>query len=334
MSSARLLWVYAFASSVCLTALVPQTNATNVPITFEEPTYSATFTHSDLPAGTINTQDGWDALAGLGVGNMNVTVNNPIAGTQSLLVNNSSNSSGAASVRGQTSGLLDVTTPTSMSWLVRVDTLGAGVPAAATSRGVEFGITPDPVAGSTPLTIIFNDAGNLQYYNTSNTNFAGDPTYALGTVYRVEIANISDSAGTYDATIFDNGTNGQVAQVLAAPLQVPVGTAGVHFYALRRGNTTGNAMVDNITALSVSGLPGDFNLDGVVDAADYVQWRKDTPEDQNKYDEWRIHFGEGESMEVGASLGAALPVPEPATIVLIGMLCALAAMRLRSRSSN
>ena len=40
-------------------------------------------------------------------------------------------------------------------------------------------------------------------------------------------------------------------------------------------------------------LPGDYNRDGVVDAADYVVWRKGmgTTYTQGDYDVWRAHFG-------------------------------------------
>ena len=41
-------------------------------------------------------------------------------------------------------------------------------------------------------------------------------------------------------------------------------------------------------------LAGDFNEDGVVDAADYVVWRKGlgTTYTQKDYDTWRAHFGQ------------------------------------------
>ena len=38
-------------------------------------------------------------------------------------------------------------------------------------------------------------------------------------------------------------------------------------------------------------LPGDFNHDGTVDAADYVVWRK-TDGTQAEYNTWRTHFGQ------------------------------------------
>src|SRR4051795_4058184 len=72
-------------------------------------------------------------------------------------------------------------------------------------------------------------------------------------------------------------------------------------------------------------IPGDFNGNGVVDAADYVTWRKGlgTTFTQNDYTIWRAHFGEtAGSGAAGYPLGASAEslsaaVPEPATLVLL-----------------
>jgi hypothetical protein len=78
-------------------------------------------------------------------------------------------------------------------------------------------------------------------------------------------------------------------------------------------------------------LPGDFNEDGSVNAADYVVWRKGlgTTHTQSDYAVWRANFGAG-SAGVGAGSGttgyplgaSAAPlsaaVPEPATPALDG----------------
>ncbi|MEX0610487.1 MAG: thrombospondin type 3 repeat-containing protein, partial [Pirellulales bacterium] len=61
-------------------------------------------------------------------------------------------------------------------------------------------------------------------------------------------------------------------------------------------------------------LAGDFNDDGMVDAADYIVWRK-TGGTQAEYETWRANFGAtsgtgGVSLDTGA-------VPEPATCALL-----------------
>ncbi|HEX3600347.1 MAG TPA: SMP-30/gluconolactonase/LRE family protein [Lacipirellulaceae bacterium] len=73
-------------------------------------------------------------------------------------------------------------------------------------------------------------------------------------------------------------------------------------------------------------LIGDFNSDGVVDAADYVVWRNASPTaalpndrtpglvDATDFDDWRANFGKSQPAS-GAALGSG-PVPEPASILL------------------
>jgi hypothetical protein len=78
-----------------------------------------------------------------------------------------------------------------------------------------------------------------------------------------------------------------------------------------------------------SALPGDYNLDGSVDAADYVVWRKND-ESQEGYDSWRTNFGRTLGSGSGALADAA--VPEPASLALGGMLLGVLAMR-RTRLS-
>jgi hypothetical protein len=74
-------------------------------------------------------------------------------------------------------------------------------------------------------------------------------------------------------------------------------------------------------------IPGDHNLDGDVDARDYVLWRKQNPGADNThqgYVDWKTHFGESLN---GA--GGGQGVPEPGTVVL--MLCGLAGLALSRR---
>jgi hypothetical protein len=67
----------------------------------------------------------------------------------------------------------------------------------------------------------------------------------------------------------------------------------------------------------VPGLAGDFNADGSVDAADYAMWRKElgTTRTQADYGVWRANFGR--TAGAGASLGAAVPEPTTAVLLLV-----------------
>jgi len=75
-----------------------------------------------------------------------------------------------------------------------------------------------------------------------------------------------------------------------------------------------NVSVDQY--LTVHYLPGDYSGNGIVDAADYVFWRKGfgTIYTQADYDVWRSQFGQSLA---GSGLGAEAAVPEPASALLI-----------------
>jgi hypothetical protein len=99
-------------------------------------------------------------------------------------------------------------------------------------------------------------------------------------------------------------------------------------------------------------VSGDFNLDGNVDAADYVVWRSgrgvgtqyaqgdanlDGIVDDADLAIWRSNFGfVRQALSAGAGRGAALAaVPESSTAALMAigfMLCGVAGMGSRTRS--
>jgi hypothetical protein len=67
-------------------------------------------------------------------------------------------------------------------------------------------------------------------------------------------------------------------------------------------------------------LPGDYNHDGTVDAADFVVWRKNPGGvyTQDDFNTWRANFGR--TATFGSGSAANLPrsaIPEPATLTLI-----------------
>jgi hypothetical protein len=78
-------------------------------------------------------------------------------------------------------------------------------------------------------------------------------------------------------------------------------------------------------------LLGDYNDDGVVDAADYTVWRDgaelfndETPGNQpGDYDVWKAHFGESRDVGVGSVAGV---VPEPSSLCLVAALVVVTSM--------
>ena len=68
-------------------------------------------------------------------------------------------------------------------------------------------------------------------------------------------------------------------------------------------------------------LGGDFNLDGKVDAADYVIWRKTGTGGEQGYQAWRANFGSsiaGVNQAISDSWLTA-PIPEPTTWIIMGI---------------
>jgi hypothetical protein len=117
----------------------------------------------------------------------------------------------------------------------------------------------------------------------------------------------------------------------------PAGTVDIRVSAGASGmdaneENTGNQSAfwdDLVLEFASAGQPGDHNGDGVVDAADYVAWRKLPASfggDPDGYDAFHENFGE---MSAGSGGGA---VPEPAawSLMLLGMATAAALRRCRS----
>jgi hypothetical protein len=87
--------------------------------------------------------------------------------------------------------------------------------------------------------------------------------------------------------------------------------------------------------VATSQVPGDYNHNGVVDAADYTIWRAtlgqtgtglaadgdgDNAVTQADYDVWKSNFGHAAS---GSGAGAAAAIPEPSSIVLVLLAVAI-----------
>lgn len=129
-----------------------------------------------------------------------------------------------------------------------------------------------------------------------NLDFAGTDT-----IRSLYVNNVPQATGTWGAA----------------------GSGAAHISALLSG-TTG---ILSVTTLGT--LPGDFNNDGKVNAADYVVWRKTMPGNSAKYNEWRANFGNPPGS--GSGLGDAGSVPEPTCGLLLSLaVCAWSVRRRRS----
>jgi hypothetical protein len=90
------------------------------------------------------------------------------------------------------------------------------------------------------------------------------------------------------------------------------------------------ALAINAAAADSESLPGDYNHDGTVDAADYVMWRKPLPTD-NGYLTWQNNFGRTLNGGGGSEPLANSPVPEPSTILLTAYALSFVVIERSSR---
>ncbi len=162
---------------------------------------------------------------------------------------------------------------------------------------------------------------------------AGDVTMAVNSHLAIEL-----SGSSADELVVGGNLDLSAAEFL----DVTGGGTGPWLIATYVGSLTGT--FDNVTSgysvdystsgqiyLDVSsGLLGDFNSDGKVDAADYVTWRKNNgtnnalPNDNGlgvpitsaHYDLWRSSFGNPPGAGSGNGLSGASGVPEPTGFAL------------------
>jgi fibronectin-binding autotransporter adhesin len=129
------------------------------------------------------------------------------------------------------------------------------------------------------------------------------------------------AVGTYRLIDYAGTLGGAVANL--GTLTGPLGFT----YALI--NNVGNTSID--LTVTAAGLAGDYNHNGVVDAADYVAWRKGlgTTYSQADYDVWRAHFGQTSGSGSAVGIGSPAIVPEPVGISTLLPLLLLIALHRR-----
>jgi hypothetical protein len=154
---------------------------------------------------------------------------------------------------------------------------------------------------------------------------------------RLDLTGTASLAGTLRLRVFGgympalgdtfnvlSAAGGLGGTTFASVLQ-PVGMPAGRFFSAIYSATT-------VQLLVISNLPGDYNNDGVVDAGDYVVWRKHEGTTNTllndpiggtigeaQYDQWSAHFGD----TAGSGTGAGGAVPEPGAFVLAAQLFGL-----------
>jgi autotransporter-associated beta strand protein len=275
----------------------------------------------------LATNSGLIALTGGAFDNNNLALANPgrIEGYGTLRTGGLANT-GAISVAGE----LDVLGSVNHS----------GTVTTATGSTIRFF---GPVSGAGN----FTGTGTVTFLNTfapgaspANVSFAGDVALDAASTLEIELGGNAPGAGYDRLTIAGDAAIGCTLDVALIDNFVPA--IGSSFEILSAaGGITGTFSSSSLptiagrgwrlsyqaTAVSLSVvLGGDYNDDGVVDAADYTRWRDSLGQtgavlaadgngngqiDAGDYNVWKAGF-----LQAGDGASAA-PVPEPHTFVLL-----------------
>lgn len=139
-----------------------------------------------------------------------------------------------------------------------------------------------------------------------------------------DLTSGSLASGTY--TLLDGDANTSYS------LGVGVSLTGLGAYSSTSLSVSGNDLV--LTIGGGGGLPGDYNEDGTVDAADYTVWRDNfgsttplpndgglgTPVGEALYTLWKTNYGNTAGAGTGAMAAAAVPEPAALSLLVIGVL--------------
>jgi T5SS/PEP-CTERM-associated repeat protein len=268
------------------------------------------------------------------IGGSATTIGHSATGSASLLVqNNSSFTSGTGVILVEDTGTIELNSGAVFDALGTIELSGGSFNFLGGTLHV------DQFIGD-----LVNQGGTLAPgHSPGSTTLHGDYTQLAAATLEIELG------GTTMGTQYDTLDIGG-ATTLAGTLEVLlvnsfVPSLGNAFQILTYGGAV-NGVFDSVilpaladlawdtSTLYTTGeirvadasLPGDFNGDGSVDAADYVIWRKGlgTIYTQDDYDDWRANFG-GLAPGAGASAGAQATktgVPEPASCILLLILAA------------
>jgi hypothetical protein len=222
-----------------------------------------------------------------------------------------------------------------------ISSIAAVTQNGATGIGWMYQQFEDPTSNFSKLVLIdFGDGGNsdpaaMEWDIIQEIDLASVPSgwYRLGIEYDPATGEVT---ATFDDDAFEFTTNAN--------------RRGTFFVGYREGITGApsarfelhNPPIYDLLEASPASLAGDYNDNGVVDAADYVVWRDNSgtnntlpnnslpgPIGPAHYDQWRANFGR---TAAGGPGGLAAGVPEPCSMALVA--CGVVALvRVQCRRS-
>ena len=206
-------------------------------------------------------------------------------------------------------------------------------------NGTDF----DPKPGAVMLTNVGsfpNKASNF----SMNAGTVWDLNIAGGTEFDADRVDVPNGTGALNGGTLNiipiNGytpANGDTVRILHALNSVTMNAAAVSVSDPRwQLQLDAINSVISLKFVASATLAGDYNNNGKVDAADYVMWRNNpsafggTPAG---YNTWRANFGKPPGS--GSSfVGAGSAVPEPTTIVLVGLFASISLVSRRARGGK
>jgi hypothetical protein len=262
---------------------------------------------SDFNSGGVWQLVGKSSHSGIAVLNVNLTNINPGAGIQAPRgIVNGSDPAGFS--------LLESAFPTHRRLgLFQLD----AVPGPGEEQSAFYGVGTLPNGEPGDIGPAFTTLTNVQDVPWATGDLLGQPAWANAAMF---------ASGTFPANVTPAFFAGSVGGV---------------FLSLGTSMAFGDVMMATLTTtvrVAPFALFADYNRNGVVDAADYVVWRKGLgnadgnnngtvgPED---YDKWRMEFGEGTNGAGDGGVSSAGAAPEPAGGLML--LFALASRILTRR---
>jgi hypothetical protein len=217
-----------------------------------------------------------------------------------------------------------------------VNTVGAGLP-TTTGQTVTLKVAT-AVSGTgtaSPYDFWFKDANDVYVADDrSVTNGGGIQKWTFdgsnwNIAYTLAVGSSSGArglTGEFDGTntvLWATNTGGQIVTV--------TDTGASSLFSVKAVSPTNTTYRGIVFVPGAATLAGDYNGNGVVDAADYVAWRNSPASfggDPAGYNTWRSNFGNHSGS--GSSLGSSVAVPEPTVGALLLFACGLFGVRRRA----
>ncbi|MEO1497136.1 MAG: autotransporter-associated beta strand repeat-containing protein [Planctomycetota bacterium] len=250
------------------------------------------------------------------------------------------NQSGVVTLTGDSSGF------TGTLFITSADGLGAGTlnvdgTIAPSVLGIEGGGTlggsGDILGTATALsTGTIRPDAEAARLRVNGADFRDESTFGVDIASATEfstlrvLGDVAINGATLDVDLLDGFTPAHGDSFLVLDVDGVVSGSGFSSFDLPEVPgaewDTSQLLTDGLISIEVT-LPGDYNLDGTVDAADYTVWRDNLgepagalPSDvdggaigQAQYDTWVSHFGQ-------SLPNSATAVPEPTALLLIASL--------------